>query len=204
MPKPKKTDSTDDYEKLKYQTYSEERKLLITTEQEQAKTFDKYILTLSAGALGLSLAFIKIIKSINPGSEFWLVTSWVLFSFSTLSTLISFLTSQAACRKQVDILEASFFPEDKKKEIGESNHYSTATGILNITSIALLILGVSAFIIFATQNIKTIELKGDYMSKKFTPENVTNGMKPPQAPKIPMEKGVKVPNVPKEPPKPKK
>jgi hypothetical protein len=204
MPKSKKTDSTDEYENLKYQIYTDERKLLIATEQDQAKTFDKYILTLSSGALGLSLAFIKIIKSINPGSEFWLVAAWVLFSLSTLSTLISFLTSQIACRKQVDILEASFFPEDKKKETSESNHYSTATGILNITSITLLILGVSVFIIFATQNIKTIDTTEDYMSNKFSTENVTNGMKPPQSPKIPMEKGVKVPNIPKEPPKPKK
>lgn len=41
------------------------------------------------------------------------------------------------------------------------------------------------------------------MSKKFTPENVTNGMKPPQAPKIPQERGVKPPNKPVVPPKKK-
>lgn len=157
MPKSKKTDSSYDYEKLKYQTYSEERKLLITTEQEQAKTFDKYILTLSSGALGLSLAFIKFIKNINSGSEYWLVAAWILFSLSTLSTLISFLTSQAACRKQVDILEASFFKEDQEEKIDVSNPHSTATGILNVASITLLILGFSVLIIFAIMNIKSIK-----------------------------------------------
>lgn len=202
MAKSKKSDSTDDYEKLKYQTYSEERKLLIATEQDQAKTFDKYILTLSSGALGLSLAFIKFIKDIDPNSKYWLIAAWILFSLSTLSTLISFLTSQAACRKQVKILESSFFPEDPKNKTDEKNTNSTITGFLNISSITLLILGFLVFIIFAAQNIKTIELKEELMTTPKKPLN--EGIKPPQQPKIPLEKGMKVPNLPKEPPKPKK
>ncbi|GEM_PF-1516913 len=204
MPKVKSTDNSYDYEKLKYQIYSEERKLLISTEQEQAKTFDKYILTISSGALGLSLAFIKLIQNIETGSENWLFAAWALFSLSTLSTLISFLTGQAACRRQVKILEASFFPEEQEEKSDDRNPHSTATGILNVSSIALLILGFATFIIFAFQNIKTIELKEELMTKKGTPEKPLSGVKPPQQPRVPLEKGIKVPNVPKEPPKPKK
>jgi len=46
-------------EKTDYQTYLEERKILIDSERETAQQFDKAILTLAAGALALSITFIN-------------------------------------------------------------------------------------------------------------------------------------------------
>jgi len=86
-----------------YKIYSEERKILVAAEQNTAQQFDKYILTLAAGALALSITFIKqIAPNPNPNSLCLLLIAWFLFSLSILSTLISHLTSQSACRRQVE------------------------------------------------------------------------------------------------------
>ena len=67
----------------KYQQYLDERKLLIDAEAEGARSFDKAIMTLSAGALGLSLTFIKEIVCHPHGSTLWLlIGAWVGFCLS--------------------------------------------------------------------------------------------------------------------------
>jgi hypothetical protein len=59
--------------------------------------FDKAILTLSAGALGLSLSFIKDIVPLRQAVSLPLLYwSWYLFGCSVLLTLISFIASQKA------------------------------------------------------------------------------------------------------------
>ena len=45
--------------KSEYEVYLEERKLLVDAEREGARTFDKAILTLAAGALALSITFLE-------------------------------------------------------------------------------------------------------------------------------------------------
>jgi len=47
------------YEDENYQVYLDERKMLIYAERETAQQFDKAVLTLAAGALALSITFIK-------------------------------------------------------------------------------------------------------------------------------------------------
>jgi hypothetical protein len=98
----------DKNEALGYKVYLEERNLLVDAAREGARSFDKAILTLSAGTFGLSLAFIKQIASvIQPGALCFLLASWTFLALSMLMTLISFLTSQSACTRQIEILEAA-------------------------------------------------------------------------------------------------
>jgi len=57
--------------------------------------FDRAILTLSAGSLGLSLAFIKDVVPLRNAVHLgFLFGSWYLFGSSVLLTLISFIASQ--------------------------------------------------------------------------------------------------------------
>jgi len=93
-----------------YQTYLNERKSLIDSAQEQARNFDKYLLTLSAGTFGLSLVFINQIAP-NPLSSSlpFLFVAWVAFSISIISTLVSFQCSVRAHARQIEILENKFF-----------------------------------------------------------------------------------------------
>lgn len=137
-------------EQNEYQVYLEERKLLITAERETSQQFDKAILTLAAGALGLSITFINQIAP-HPESRSicFLVSAWILFCLSLLSTLISFLASQAACRKQRDALDENILG----KNICENNKAAAWTNWLNYFSIVFFIIGVIALIVFSALNL---------------------------------------------------
>lgn len=133
-----------------YKVYLEERNQLVVSERETAHQFDKAVLTLAAGALALSIAFIeKVAPTPSPCSTYFLIGAWILFCLSILSTLMSFLTSQAACRQQRDILDS-----DIKGGSGcNSNAAATLTLILNYVSITFFIIGVFSLITFSTINI---------------------------------------------------
>ena len=133
-----------------YQVYLDERKQLIDAERETAQQFDKAILTLAAGALALSITFITQIAP-HPKSQsiYFLIVAWVLFSFSILSTLISFLISQAACRRQREILDQDI----SEKEHKIKNNAADWTNRLNYLSIAFFILGIVFLIIFSAINL---------------------------------------------------
>jgi len=143
-------------EEVEYKVYLEERKSLVQAELEESRLFDRAILTLAGGAFGLSLAFIRqIVPTIGAGTQFLLICSWALFSLSILSTLISFLTSQSACARQRDILEADYFSNNNKmdKRTLEKNKPAAWTKRLNIISIATFILGVTFLAIFSMINL---------------------------------------------------
>lgn len=134
----------------KYQIYLEERKQLIAAERETAQQFDKAILTLAAGALALSITFInQIAPNPKPHSVYFLIGAWILFCSSILSTLISFLTSQVACRKQRDILDDKL----SSRENNKSNKAASWTNRLNYFSIAFFILGVVSLIVSSAMNL---------------------------------------------------
>ena len=147
------SDSNDDF---KYKVYLEERKSLIDAKREGSRLFDRAILTLAAGAFGLSLTFIRqIVPNIKSGTMFMLICAWVGFCISLLSTLISFLTSQLACSKQREILEAEYFDNHSgydKKAIFK-NKTAIWTKRLNILSIFTFIIGVIFLAIFSIINL---------------------------------------------------
>ncbi|MDA8215610.1 MAG: hypothetical protein M0Z64_10105 [Nitrospiraceae bacterium] len=136
--------------KEEYQIYLDERKQLIEAERNTAQQFDKAILTLAAGALALSITFInQIAPNPKPHSVYFLIGAWILFCSSLLSTLISFLTSQVACRKQRDILDDKI----SNKENNTKNKAALWTDRLNYFSIVSFIIGVIALIIFSIINL---------------------------------------------------
>lgn len=134
-----------------YQVYLEERKQLVTSERDTAQQFDKAILTLAAGALALSITFIhEIAPNPKPFSICFLIIAWVLFCLSLLSTLISFLASQAACRKQRDILDHDIAG---KKDFPLTNNAAAWTNGLNYLSISFFIFGIVFLVIFSALNL---------------------------------------------------
>jgi hypothetical protein len=135
---------------LKYKTYLDERKLLVSAELEGSRLFDKAILTLAAGSFALSLAVIKQIFPSFISNKYLLALAWTSFVISILSTLISFLTSQHACSKQREILENIFFSNNEDKLI---NRAAIWTKCLNWLSIISFIIGVIFLAIFVFSNL---------------------------------------------------
>ena len=117
-----------------YQLYLDERKLLIDAEREGARTFDKAILTLASGAFGFSIAFLKdIVPHPHSNTLCLLGWSWSLFSISLVIILFSFLSSQYACRFQIDLSYDELMSNKTRKNV-----WATITDICNFASIIVL------------------------------------------------------------------
>ena len=116
--------------------YREERNSLVDAEREGSRSFDKAVLTLSAGALGLSITFLRqIAPSPIPGTVVVLIFAWIAFGLSVLCTLSSFLTSQRAIGRQREILDEIYSKKIPNENwSGLKNPWSTVTSILNVIS----------------------------------------------------------------------
>lgn len=123
---------------------------MVSSERETAQQFDKSILTLAAGSLALSITFIdKIAPHPKDSSIFYRIIAWIFFCLSLLFTLVSFLTSQAACRKQLEILDDDILGKESRKD----NSPALWTNRLNYLSIGAFIFGILTLVIFCTVNL---------------------------------------------------
>ena len=141
---------------LEYKVYLEERKLLVDAKREGARSFDKAILTLAAGAFGLSLTFIRqIVPNAGPDYMFCLILAWSGFCVSLLSTLISFLASQYACSRQIEILDEVYIDNqsEQDRKVKLKNEPAIWTRRLNILSICAFIVGVIFLATFSIVNL---------------------------------------------------
>lgn len=131
-------------------TLDEYRKWLISAEQKAQDDFDKAVLSLSGGALGISFVFVKDIA--GPGEILdagMLLFAWFSWALSSLSILASYFFSHLALRKAI-------------KQCGDGSIYSQTpggifsllTGCLNALGAALFVAGVLSISAFAYSNMK--------------------------------------------------
>lgn len=140
----------DDSEALN-QAYQEHRKLLINSEHEQARLFDKTLATISGGALAISITFYKeIFINVNEDMVIILFLSWVFFISSLGFNLISFLTSMTAIQKSIKLL-------DDEIENGQLSYnrpfLDIVTTFLNWFSLIFCILGLVLLVCFFFINL---------------------------------------------------
>ena len=116
---------TDNMEKReRRELYEKTRKDLLDRELSNSQLYDRAILTLSAAALGISLAFIKeIANPVEP--RCLLIISWCLFSAAIISTILSFWVSQKALKKQLEYAEKYYLEE--KDEYRKTSIYAKIT-----------------------------------------------------------------------------
>lgn len=175
-------------------TYVRERALLVEMEQKSADQHDKAILTVASGGLALSITFLKDIAP-HPLPETWkyLGASWACFVVGILAILLSFQTSQSACRKQRDFLD-DFYQKGSFSET-EKNWWSSWTNWLNWTSYALVFFAVVFFTFFSWLNlgkgdreIMTDKQLKQQIQSKVEPTLVKGGAVPPKMPVAPTMK----------------
>ena len=132
-----------------YDLYIEERKILVDSLRESSRTFDKAILTLASGSFGITIAFLKdIVPNPFENTKWLLYFSWSFFAFSILVILVSFLTSQKACLKQID----NTYDIIVKKSNYVKNNWGIATTILNYSSIIVLTTAYIFWVLFIFYN----------------------------------------------------
>jgi hypothetical protein len=132
------------------ETYHAERHLLIDAEREAARSFDKAMITLSAGALALSITFVKNIAP-NASKEWLLFAAWAAFALALVVILVSFVCSQAGMRRQRQIIDKDFTRACRASE--QRNCWQKIVSGLNLTSIVIFVVGVILLALFAGSNL---------------------------------------------------
>jgi len=118
--------------------------------------FEKNIIYISSGALGISFAFIeKIVPLSTASNKCLLIWAWSLFGITLLISLLShYIPSLCG-----NIIRDNFESSDKSEKDFEhlnnkTNRLNKLTDFLNITSIILLFLGIVFLIVFISKNIR--------------------------------------------------
>jgi hypothetical protein len=125
------------------------RATLLKAEQKAEDDFDKTILTLSGGALGITFAFIKDILGNKPVIDSGLIFyAWVAWGISISAVLLSFYFSGLALRKAIRQVDNG---KIYKKHPG--GWYDSVTGLLNAIGGLSFFSGVLLAALFAHLNL---------------------------------------------------
>lgn len=124
------------------------RKFLVAAEQKSQEDFDKTVLALSGGALGISFTFLKDVIGTNPISEprllFW---AWVAWAFSTFAVLFSYYLSHLALRKAIAQVDQGTIYKQRP-----GGAIALCTAGLNAAGAILFLAGVLSITLFARAN----------------------------------------------------
>ena len=112
---------------------------LVEGEQKAYESFDKYLVTLSAGALALSVNLVNVL-GITGCMRCLLLAGWVMFCLSLISILASFLISARAWRWERERYNELCEGQDRLRTA--SNPYSICTFGLNVCSAVAFATGV--------------------------------------------------------------
>jgi hypothetical protein len=136
---------------LEYEYYRKERESALEAERNSISGFEKTITYLAAGALGLSIGFVKDISP-NPEHKWVLLLAWCSFAFSLLVILTGFLISQHAFRKYIDSLDA----EQKGEENESYRCWGNLASVSNFLSLLGFIFGVISLAVFTYINLPCV------------------------------------------------
>lgn len=117
---------------------------------DQTTSLDKTLITLSAGAFGLTIAFVTQVAP-NPEAKWVMITAWSSFGLALCCTLLSFYVSIYALRREKLLRDKIYYP-DQKGEVEDRNPFAHAVSILNGLAIVSFVAGVIALAIFAGRN----------------------------------------------------
>jgi hypothetical protein len=128
------------------QTY---REYLVNATQKAQDDYDKAVLSLSGGALGISFAFVKDVVGeeplINPNL---LLAAWFAWGLSVSATLISLYTSHRTFKVAIKKLDEGTI------RANPGGWTDRATIALNLSSMVLFLLGVTLIIAFVSFNVR--------------------------------------------------
>lgn len=155
-----------------------------------AENLDKSILTYSASGLALSLGFLKDFVPLSIADGSWLLySSWGLFLLAVVTTLISYLTSQLAQKRQLDI-SYRYNIELDDSALTATNHAARATEIATYLAAGVFVLALSASTLFVAINLPKTKTMTDQKH-----ERLIEGAPAPQVQRVPNTRGAPVPNI---------
>lgn len=126
------------------------RDTLVQGRDDAQGSFDKAIMSLSGGALGIALGFVRTSGPPQLAAALWL--AWACFIGSLLSTLLSFVTSGKSYDKALAQLSDNLDPD---RIYGEAvgGKASMQTQRLNLWALALFMAGLGLMALFVGTNL---------------------------------------------------
>ena len=122
---------------------------LIKSSQEE---HDKSVLTLSSAGLTLSMVFLKWVVPLDKAEHLWILqASWLLFTFSIILVLCSFLTS----KKSLEVQRKNgkeYYLDGADYSILEKGAFKKFTVFLNWTAPLSFVAGLLAILFFMYLN----------------------------------------------------
>ncbi|MBW3565472.1 MAG: hypothetical protein KY459_12165 [Acidobacteria bacterium] len=133
-----------------YPLYIAERNRLIDSKRQTSGSFDRAVLTLSSGAIALSVTFLQFTTP-AADSLAYLNSAWLLFAIAILFILFSLLSSQKATEVEISYLDVWYHdwihPNDQDR-----NMYTQYTRWLNFGAAIAFFIAVFLFGLFASIN----------------------------------------------------
>jgi len=112
--------------------------------------FDKNLLYITSGALGLSVAFIDNIIDVSYAQyKYMLITAWVLFTLSILISLILHLFNSSQLDKAIE----NYYYQNDLNEQKRIAWHDIVINVFNWISTIITILGIIILIIFISINL---------------------------------------------------
>jgi hypothetical protein len=117
------------------------RALLRQAEKEAQEHFDKTVLSLSGGALGVSFAFVKdIVGPATPSCSALLFVAWISWGLSATAVLGSFYTGHLALRRALYQIETE--ESGALYTMRPGGPAAVVTAVLNAVAGSLFLVGV--------------------------------------------------------------
>lgn len=142
-----------------YDAYQDHRNRLLDGEQKLGESYDQYLLTLSGGAIGLSLAFLHDL--VTPGAvrfAWMLATAWTLLVVTIFLVGAMMRVSQVGHERFRDILDEQCAKGGERYWARvRAEHlkcpHPRAVGVLNWASLITFSVGVGLLLVFALCNV---------------------------------------------------
>lgn len=129
----------------------EYRKQCLDLSFKAQEDYDKGVMTLSGGGLGISLTFIdKFIQLKTGACVNLLFTSWIFWILSLCCVLYSYYSANKAMLKTVEQIDSGKDPYEENR----GGIFNSLTHLLNICSGVFFVLGIVSVILFVFTNIK--------------------------------------------------
>jgi hypothetical protein len=133
----------------------EYRRHLVLADQRAQADYDRTVVTLSGGALGVSFAFVDWVATDGTVlSPVLLFLSWLSWGVSVGAVLISYYFSQKALRRAMVQVDAAL-ERGEDVESRPGGWFATLTGICNVLGGVLFVAGVVLIAIFVHRNLLT-------------------------------------------------
>ncbi len=148
--KPAAVNGSEKEEDEARQDYLAYYRLLMDQQFAVTQSFDKAMLTLSGGALGLSMVFIREVAP-SPKEMGWIGGAWLLFGLSLLCMVLSFRSSKLMLQYRRQAAGQEYQGEDADSRWKK---WDGKTMWLNRLSIVFFFLGAILFGVFALRNVR--------------------------------------------------